>query len=180
MSFANKLALKCGLFIGLACLAWLYVAYWIGLRTNGILVLQVYLAISLIINIVGFVLGLNIVRRVSGDSWNYLRGLGVGCLMGIVAAIVAILAQLGYWEVIHPDWPKEMAKQAREYFEMEGLPEAEVETKVEEAKQFFTLPNYIKQSAMSALTIAIILSAVIMIFIQRPFQREAEPAAAEE
>ncbi|MFT5468998.1 MAG: hypothetical protein ACI8UO_004112 [Verrucomicrobiales bacterium] len=168
-------ALKCGLILGLANLAWLYVAYWIGLRTNGILVIQIYTAIWLIMNIAGVIIGLLKVRRVS-KKWSYAHGLGSGLLIGVASAVLAAFAQVGYWELIHPEWPAVMAEQIREIYEMDDLPEAEIEASVEKAAAGFTMANFIRGSIMEALMITLIVGSIAMIFIQRPF---SEPEAAE-
>lgn len=75
-------------------------------------------------------------------------------------------AQVGYYTVIQPAWPDVMARQAREHFVQQGLPEADIALKVAEARQFFTLTNYAVSSAVTALVLGVVLSAVFLAFIK--------------
>ena len=164
-------SLKWGVIIGLANLTWLYAAFYLGLHTSGILIFQVFMLIWLAITVVGFIFALLSIRRKS-EAWTYLRGLYLGSLVALVSALFAVIAQIGYFTVIHPQWPEVMAGQAKDHFKSQGLSDAELLQKVDEAKEFFTLTNYATQSAISALILGILLTAILMIFLRRPINQK--------
>ena len=58
MTSLTKSALKWGLFIGLANLLWLYLAYYLGLHTSGLMVFQVFMAGWFMVTLTGFILAL--------------------------------------------------------------------------------------------------------------------------
>ncbi|MEM7015012.1 MAG: DUF4199 domain-containing protein, partial [Verrucomicrobiota bacterium] len=147
-------ALKWGTFTGLANLLWLYVGYWIGLHTNGPIIFQIFMLGWLAINIVGFIVGLRITRR-SSEQWSYGRVFVAGLWMSLMTAILAAVAQAGYWTVIHPEWPEVMTQQTRDYFEAQGAPADIVEARVAEAKKGFSFGRYVVQSTASALFLGI-------------------------
>jgi hypothetical protein len=170
-----KTAIKCGLAIGVANLVWLYLAYYLGLHTNGIWVFQGFVLAWLVLTVIGFILTLRAVKR-ANPQLSYLGGLGAGAVAAIMSALVAIVMQIGYYTVIHPEWPEFMAEQTREHFTAQGMSAAEVEQMVEQARGTFTLQNYATTSAITALVTGVVLSAVIMLFLRhRP---ATEPAVA--
>jgi hypothetical protein len=160
-----KTALKWGLMIGIANLIWLYLAYYLGLHTSGIWVFQVFMLGWLILTLAGFILALRAVKR-QNPTLNYLGGVGAGAAAAVVSALVAIVMQVGYYKVIHPEWPQFMAEQTRTHFTAQGMPTERVEQMVEQARSTFTLANYAVTSAITALVTGIVLSAVIMLFLR--------------
>jgi len=177
MSPTTIRALRWGLIIGLTNLVWLYLAYYLGLHTNGIMVFQVFMIVWLAITVAGFVLALRAIRHQS-ESWSYWSGLRSGALVAAVTALVAVVMQVGYYTVIHPEWPEFMAQQTREHFTAQGMSEAQVEQMVEQARSTFTLGNYAIQSALAALITGLILSAIIMLFLRRGTARASEVSHA--
>lgn len=160
-----KSALLWGLYIGLANLVWLYAAYYLGLHTNGIMVFQVFMLGWFLLTLGGFILALRAIKR-EKPTLGYREGLGYGAAAAAVSALVAVLMQLGYYKVIHPQWPEVMAEQTRNHFTAEGLAESEVAKRVEESRGSFTLTNYAIASAMTALVTGTVLSAIIMTFLR--------------
>jgi hypothetical protein len=167
MNLPTKTAIKRGLFIGLANLLWLYLAYFLGLHTNGIVIFQLFVLGWFLLSTVGFVLALRAVRRVS-EAWGYWRGLRAGAIAAAMSAAVAVLMQIGYYTVVHPEWPDFMAEQTRAHFAAQGMSEAQLHSMVDQARRTFTLKNYAIQSAFTALFTGVFLSAIIMIFLRRP------------
>src|SRR5687768_3012513 len=105
MNPAMKTALAWGQYIGLANLAWLYLAYYLGLHTSGIWVFQVFMLGWFLLTLAGFILAMRTVKR-RDPSVGYIGGLGAGAL----AALVAVVMQVGYFTVVHPAWPEVMAE----------------------------------------------------------------------
>lgn len=161
-----KHVVKWGLIIGLANLVWLYVSYYFGLHTSGVMLFQIVPLAWLVITIVGMVMALRSLRRAE-PGLTYLRGLGAGVLIAMVSAAIAVLMQIGYYKVIHPEWPDYMVQQTREHFTAEGKNEAEVSEAVEAARQTFTLPVYATQSAIGALVLGTLVAAIAMIFLRK-------------
>jgi hypothetical protein len=152
--------LKGGLLIGLANLIWLYLGFYLGLHTNGIAVFQIFMTVWLAITIVGFVMVLRAVLRDKPDI-TYFGSLGAGILVSVVTAVIAVVAQIGYFKVVHPEWPDVMAKQAEEHFMKQGASAEEVAKEISNARSFFTLEYYAASSAMTAVIVGTFLSAVI-------------------
>lgn len=166
MNLAIRTAAKWGLLIGLANLVWLYLACFLGLHTSGIMVFQVFMLVWLFLTVAGFILALRAVRR-QNPSLSYLGGLGAGAVAAAVSALVAVVAQAGYFMVVHPEWPDVMMQQTRTHFTTQGIPPEQVEEMVAQAREYFTLSNYAISSAAAALMLGIALSALIMVFLRR-------------
>lgn len=166
MNPALQTAAKWGLLIGLANLVWLYLAYYVGLHTGGIVVFQIFMLVWLALTVTGFILALRAVKRRS-PATGYWGGVGAGTVAAAVSAIVAVVAQVGYFKVVHRAWPEVMARQTAEHFSAQGMSAAQVEQMVAQARASFTLSNYAVSSALTALIVGIVLSAVIMIFLRR-------------
>jgi hypothetical protein len=176
MSPTTAHALKWGLIIGLASLVWLYVAYYLGLHTNGIVVFQAFMLGWLVITVTGYILALRSIRRLNG-TLSFWNGLRAGSLAAVVTALVAVLMQVGYYKVVHPEWPDFMVGQTREHFAAQGMPEAQVDEMVARARRTFTLRNYAIQSALTALITGVVLSGIIMLFL-KPRAKKASPSPA--
>ncbi|MGE3309768.1 MAG: DUF4199 domain-containing protein [Limisphaerales bacterium] len=166
MSPTNRIAAKWGLFIGLTNLVWLYLAYFLGLHTSGIMVFQIFMLVWLALTVTGFILALRAVKR-QKPSLSFLGGIGAGAATAVVSAIVAVVAQVGYFTVVHPAWPEVMAQQTKAHFTAQGMSPAQVERMVVQARGSFTLSNYAVSSAATALIVGIVLSAIIMLFLRR-------------
>jgi|GEM_PF-1099512 len=179
MSAQARLALKIGLLIGVINLVWLYLAYFLGLHTNGVMIFQVFMLVWLCITTIGFIVGLRKLKR-AGPPWNYRRGVALGCLAAVVTAIVAVVAQIGYYTVVHPAWPDVMAEQTREFFANQGLAGDELEEKVAGARESFTLGRYATQSAIAAIALGTVVSAVTMIFLRKPNRSLSDDTPAEQ
>lgn len=173
MSCATRHALVFGLLIGVVNLLWLYLAFFLGLHTNGVMIFQVFMLVWFAITVTGFVIGLRRLRRTS-TKWSYWKGLTLGCCIAVVTAVVAVVAQFGYFKVVHPEWPEVMAEQARQYFTQRGDSGEELENNVADAREYFTLGNYATQSAIGAFVLGVGISAVAMIFLRRPIAAAAE------
>jgi hypothetical protein len=176
-----KQAALWGLVIGLANLVWLYVAFFLGLHTSGIWIFQLFMLLWLALTIAGFLLAL---RSIKGQhpAVGYWSGLGAGTVAAIASAIMATIAQVGYFTVVNPAWPETMAVQTREYMAQQpnATPQS-IDQAVAQSREYFSLSNYAVTSAITALVLGIILSAIIMLFLRRKVQliSAAKSAAAD-
>ena len=163
----SSLALRWGLLIGLANMVWLYLAFWVGMHTSTPTLFQLFMLGWLFLNIFGYLWGLKSMKR-AAKSWSFLKGFGAGALMAITSAFIAVIAQIGYWKVVNPGWPDYMAQRTRELMEERGLPEAQIEAGVKATMEAMTMTSYAIQSALSALVLGLVLSALHMIFLRKP------------
>ena len=166
MSRTFSLAVLVGLGIGLVNLFWLYAAYYLGLHTSGIAQFQVFMVIWLVINIAMYVAGLRLLKQ-RNPALGYLGGLAAGSVAAAVSAVIAAVAQIGYFKVVHPAWPEFMAELTRKHSTAAGMSPADVLAKVEQTRASVTLVNYAIESAATALVLGVVLSAIIMAFLRR-------------
>jgi hypothetical protein len=166
MNPTARTAVKWGLLIGLANMAWLYLAYFLGLHTNGIAIFQAFMLGWLALTITGFTLALREVKKLA-PGMRYGAGLRAGALAAVVSAAVAVVAQIGYFKVVHPAWPDVMVGQARAHFESRGFSPQQVEDEVAKARRSFTLRSYATASAVTAVVTGVAASAVILLFLRR-------------
>ena len=162
-----KNALKWGFLLGIASLIWLYLAYWAGLHTGGMGKFNLFMLGWLALNIIGYVFAMKAIRKsYDREAWTWFRGLRLAGAMAATVAAFAIIAQIGYWKVIHPDWPNYLVEQSRIHFEKQGLSETDLQTAVEQTRTALTLPKYAVQSAASHFLLGILLSAITLIFMR--------------
>ena len=164
-STATRFAIIGGLIIGVINLLWLYVAYWVGLHTSGIAVFQIYMLLWLLLNTVFYILLLRNAKSVV-SSFRFWTGVGVGSNAAVISALVAVLAQIGYFTVVNPEWPDYLADSARQFFEEQGLSSEELELKVEQTRLSTTVTNYAIQSFLSETLLGVILSMITMAFLR--------------
>ena len=155
------LELKWGCLIGLAAMLWLYVSFFLGLHTDGIGKIWVMIGVGFVITIVSYCLALRAVVKVEPET-SFVEGLRSGAIMAVIAAVIAAVAQFGYFRWINPDWTQYMMEQTRLHYEAEGKSPAEVDMFVESASVNFSLQSYAMQAGMGALVSGFILSAIIM------------------
>jgi hypothetical protein len=152
-------AVTWGLVIGAVNALWLYATYWTGFHTGGIVRFQVVPLGWLLISSACYIAALRSwsagARPPFGPTFRF------GATIAVVTALLAIAMQVGYYTVIHPEWPQVMAEQTRAHFTARGADPAEVERRLEAAARNFTLRSYATQSAVAALLLGLILSAGI-------------------
>ncbi|MEL6110296.1 MAG: DUF4199 domain-containing protein [Planctomycetota bacterium] len=161
----TKAAVVGGLAIGVVNLAWLYIAFWVGLHTSGIAVFQIYMLIWLALNVLLYVAFLWAAKKTL-DSFGYWRGVGIGANAAVLSGLVAVLAQIGYFTIVNPEWPEYLTESARQFFQEQGLAEEEIELKVEQTRLTTTVTNYSLQSLLSETLLGVILSMITMIFLR--------------
>ena len=158
--------LRWGLIIGLVNLAWLYGTYYAGLHTRGMVGIQVLTIGSFLLSIVGYVFALReVVRREPETS--YLEGIRSGAVIAGIVAVIAVIAQFGYFKLVNPGWTDYMVEQTREHFAAQGLPADQVEEIAEQSRKTFGLASYMIQSALGAIFLGMLSSAIILIFLRR-------------
>ena len=155
------LELKWGCLIGLAGLIWLYLSYFLGFHTNGIGKIQLMAGLSFMISLVAYGFALLALVKVEPET-SFAEGLKSGGIMAVIAAVIAVLAQFGYFHWINPDWTDYMMEQTRLHFEAAGMSDELVEEQVKWASLNFSLKSYAIQAGLGALVSGFVFSAILM------------------
>ena len=165
-----KYELKWGLIIGGANLVWLFGTYYLGMHTNGIMMIQLLMFIAIVITLFGYVMALRelVLRE---PETTYLEGLKFGVVVAGLAAIVAILTQIIYHKIIFPGFTEYMVEETRKFYESREVPEDALVVLLENAEQSFGMTSYMIQAGAGAFVSGCIFSALIMAFIRRMAKR---------
>lgn len=155
------LELKWGCLIGLAGMAWLYVSYFMGLHTNGIGKIQLMVGVGFIVSLVGYVLAMLAVVKDEPET-SFVEGLKSGAIMAVIAAVIAVGAQFGYFYWINPNWTEYMMEQTRLHYEAAGIASEQIEDQVKWAAMNFNLKSYAIQAGLGALLSGFVYSAMVM------------------
>lgn len=167
MSPTVRAALKWGAIIGLVNMLWLYMAYYLGIHTHGPQVFQIQMLVWLILTIAGHIRAIYVITGADPGGVTYSRGLALGCLAALVSAVFAVIAQVGYFTVIHPAWPTYMIEETRKHFEAQHLAKEDIDIELAAAREFFTLKFYAISSFITAFVMGLAISAVTMIFLRK-------------
>ncbi|MBP6783751.1 MAG: DUF4199 domain-containing protein [Verrucomicrobiales bacterium] len=152
---------KWGLAIGFANMLWLFLSFFMGMHSSGIGLIQVTVALAFFITLIGYVLAFRAIGKVRPDN-HFAEGLKSGAIIAVIAACLAILSQLIYFQWINPGWTDYMVSQTRDHFSARGLDAAQVEAMVTQAKASFSLRSYTIQAGFGAILQGVIFSAMIM------------------
>lgn len=158
-------ALRWGLILGLVSMGWLYLTFWLGLHTKGVLVFQVVPAGWLVIMGAGYVVALHALA--GNERPSFRSSMQAGATIAVVTALMAVPMQFIYFRVVHPAWPEFMVNQTREAFAARGASAAEIASRVDDARQYFSLRSYATQSALLALVVGLILSVIVAGILRR-------------
>lgn len=162
----GKLELRWGAIIGGASLVWLYLSYYLGMHTNGLMWIQVMSVVGMFIFIVGFVFALRAIHAAYPEM-TYREGLLSGVRVAGVVAVFALITQLGYFYVVHPGWTDYMVAETEARYRAMGLEGEDLESMIEAARTSFGLRSYLLQSSLSALFFGTITSAIAVAIIRR-------------
>lgn len=162
----KSLELKWGLIIGGAYLVWLYLSYFLGMHTSGILWIQVMSLISILITLVGFVFGLRAVQRAAPET-TWLEGVKSGIIMAGITAAIAVLTQVGYFTVIHPEFPVYMTEETKYVLTTPEMTEEEAREYFEGVRKTFSMKSYMLQAGGGMFFFGVVFSTIIMAFLRR-------------
>ncbi len=159
-------AIRWGIIIGLVNMAWLYGSFYMGMHTHGIRSMQSVTVVAAVLNVVAYVVALGMETRRIGPM-PYGKGFKFGFGTTLINAVMAAVAQIGYFKVIHPEWPSFMVGQSRRYFEEQKLSPEKIESLVAQSAAYFRLESYMLQAVISTLLIGTVLSAALMLILRR-------------
>lgn len=158
----KSLELKWGLIIGAANLLWLYLSYYLGMHTKGIVQVQVMSGISLLITLVGFIFAFRELGR-REPEYTFIEGVKTGGLIAVITALIALVTQFGYFKVVHPGFTDYMVEESRLWAEQRELTPEQMKEFLEAAKRNFSFRSYLFQSSVGALFFGCVFSIVISI-----------------
>ena len=162
----GSLELRWGIIIGLANLVWLYLSCFLGMHDQGLGMIQVMTLVSVLISVFGFLFALRALMRQVPET-QYLEGVRAGAIIAGTVAVIAAVAQVGYFKVINPGWTDYMVEMTRAHYLESWLSENESAEFAEGARKTFGLPSYMLQSALGALLIGMMSTAIIMAFLTK-------------
>ncbi|MDF1656053.1 MAG: DUF4199 domain-containing protein [Verrucomicrobiales bacterium] len=162
----RSLELRWGLIIGSVNMGWLFLSYYLGMHDQGLGMIQVMTLVSVLLSVVGYLLGLRDITFRFPDT-QYKEGLRSGAIIAGIVAVFAALSQVIYFKLINPGWTEQMVELTRNFYLESGLPETEAEQFAEGAKQTFGLTSYMIQSALGAIIIGMISTAIILMFLRK-------------
>lgn len=157
----GTLEFRWGVVIGLAGLIWLYLSYYLGMHTSGVAMVQVMALIGFLIQVVGFVFALRGIHR-SYPEMTFREGGASGIRIAGIVAVIAVMTQLGYFFIIHPEWTEYMVEETTAYYEAQGVTGEDLEEYREGAMTTFGLRSYLLQSALGALLVGAITTLITM------------------
>lgn len=154
-----RVELKWGLIFFLALLVWMMVERMAGLHGPRIEYHAVFTSLFAVVAVVLYVCALREKRsRALGGQMNWKQGFFAGLGITIVVTVLSPLGQYLIHTFISPDYLENVADYAVE---------AGMMTR-EEAASHFTLGSYIVQSAVGAVVMGVITSAVVAWFLRWP------------
>ncbi len=156
----KSLELKWGLVIGAANLLWLYLSFYLGMHTNGIVWVQVMSAISLVITLIGYILAFREFGRCE-PGYTFIEGVKTGGLIAVITALVALVTQFGYFQVVHPQFTDYMVEESRKWAETHGQTPEQITEFLKAARQNFGFTSYLVQSAVGALFFGCVFSIIL-------------------
>lgn len=166
----GSLELRWGVIIGLVNLLWLYLSFYLGMHTSGLAWIQVMGLVGMVLSVVGYVLGLRAVSR-RFPEMTFLEGVKSGIRIAGIVAVFAVIAQLGYFYIVHPEWTDTMVAETAKYYESQGVTGADLEEYKEGARTTFGLRSYLIQAALGALLVGAVSSLVVVAVLQRGRRR---------
>jgi hypothetical protein len=155
------LELKWGCLIGLVGVIWLYGSYFMGLHSDGIGKIQLMVGLGFLISFISYGLAMSAIVKAQPET-SFVEGLKSGGIMAVIAAVIAVVAQFGYFQWINPDWTRYMMDQTRIHFEAAGTSSELIEEQVKWAEMNFSLKTYAMQAGLGALLSGFIFSAFAM------------------
>ncbi len=158
----KSLELKWGIITGLAGMIWLYASYYLGLRSNGIALVQVAWLIGGLISLAGYTIGLRAIKK-QDPELEYLEGIRSGAIIAGILAVFAAIAQVGYFKVIDPNWPTYIVSEVlTHYKEIEFSAEA-----LADIRKSYSLGSTLIKSSLGTVISGIVITAVIMLFVRK-------------
>tara|TARA_B100000925_G_scaffold174430_1_gene131450 strand:- start:16893 stop:17396 length:504 start_codon:yes stop_codon:yes gene_type:complete len=151
----GKIELKWGAFIGGANLAWLYAAFYLGMRDNGLGLIQLSALIGAVISVIGYFLALRAVHRAAPEATS-IENMRSGVVICGITTSIAVLAQVGYLRLIHPEYTNYIVDEIARHYESSGQSKEVVAEIVEGAQKTYGFHSCLLQAGLGAFLMGII------------------------
>ena len=163
LSMTGKIELTWGALIGAANLAWLYASYYLGMRDNGLPLIQVTVLVGGIITIIGYILALRAVHKAVPEA-SFVESMRSGAVICGLATVIVVLAQIGYLKLIDPGYTDYVVGEIGKYYEGAGLSADEM-TQIEEgARKTYGFTSCLLHAGLGAFFTGIISTFIIVAF----------------
>jgi len=161
----KRLDIKWGIILGLVYLAWLLGSYFLGMHTDGIAKIQIVVLVNLVLILCTLILALQAIKN-NEETLNFKEGVKSGAIISLIAGVIAMGAQVIYFQWVHPEFPEYMEEQTRAYYANLGVDEDAFPELLEEAENNFSLKSYMIQALGGQFLFGTIFSAMIMVFLR--------------
>ena len=151
-----ELEIKWGVIFTVVQLAWVAVEKMLGWHDEGIANHAIYTNIFAVIAIILYFFALRSKRRQLGNQMTWKEGFIAGAIISVIVAVLSPIAQLITHYIISPEY----FSNAIEYAVESG------KSTREEAESFFDIKTYLIISAVSALVLGLITSAIVAFFVR--------------
>ena len=151
----GRLELKWGAIISLANLVWLYAAFYLGMRDNGLELIQLSVLIGAVISVLGYFLALRAIHRAAPEATS-VESMRSGALICGITTAVAVLSQVGYLRIIHPDYTEYVVGEIAQHYEGTEQSEEVVAQIVEGAQKTYGFSSCLLQAGLGAFLTGII------------------------
>ncbi|MCP9198343.1 DUF4199 domain-containing protein [Gramella sp. GC03-9] len=149
--------IKWGIIFTIVSLVWMFIEKALGWHDEKIAQHAIYTNIFGIVAVLLYVLALLDKRKnFYKDQMNWSQGFVSGVIISIVVAILSPLAMFITHEFITPD-----------YFDNAITHSIEIGNKREDAEAYFNLNSYMLQAFFFSLTVGIVTSAVVALFVRK-------------
>lgn len=163
LSMSGRIELKWGALIGVVNLAWLYASYYLGLRDNGLALIQASVLVGGIISIVGYILGMREVHKAVPEA-TFIESIRSGVVMCGLATVIVVLAQIGYLKVVDPGYTDYIVGEIGDYYEGAGLGADEMIQIEEGARKTYGFTSCLLHAGLGAFLTGIIATFIIVAF----------------
>jgi hypothetical protein len=150
---------KWGGLIGGAGVAWLVISWALGWHGRGLGLIQVTAALSMLVGLAGYFLAMRDLLRREPET-TLAEGIKRGALIAVIAAVLAVLGQVIYFQVLNPGWTEYMVEQTRLWYAGRGMEEKALEEIAASARGTFGFRSYATQAGAGAFLQGILFSAM--------------------
>lgn len=162
LRMTGKIELKWGAFIGVANLVWLYAAFYLGMRDSGLRLIQLSALSGTVISVIGYFLALREVHRAAPEA-NSVESMRSGAVICGITTAIAVIAQVGYLRLIHPEYTHYVVGEINQYYEESGHSEEVIAKIVEGAQKTYGFSSCLLQAGLGAFLTGILSTFIFVV-----------------
>ncbi|HRQ89785.1 MAG TPA: DUF4199 domain-containing protein [Bacteroidia bacterium] len=157
---------KWGLLIGGAGVAWLVLAWALGLHSRTFGWVWGAALVSFAISLVGYVLAMRDLKRHEPEA-TFAEGVRSAALIAAVSAVVAIGGRVLYLTVLNPGWTDFVVGEMRRHYEKQGVGGEQLEQIAAGVAQTYGFVPDLIQAGVGAFLTGVLFSALILGVMRR-------------